>query len=285
MLLGTGRRPLAAQRSHARLARAARPVADRVRSCRRAQATPGRGLVSCVGLPGSWRLLLTSHANADNAVTLAEGWNGVRWAVQRTPRLGVVLDGVSCPSVSVCFSRRGQPVRTAGGAIYRPQGDPETERGGVGESCRSGGAIARAVPAAPGDAKPVLVASSFPARMPSSVLAADIAPCVLAGADGGGQLIRASAQRSGFARRHALDETRNQQRPRPAGASASNHQAARATMTASLAVKRSEAGDIKPTRGPKPKLSAATRTTMSNLIAIRRIAARARRSGSLRRRP
>jgi hypothetical protein len=49
--------------------------------------------------------------NAGSSVTLAEGWNGLRWAVQRTPRLGQVLSGASCTSTTVCFavgaSRRG----------------------------------------------------------------------------------------------------------------------------------------------------------------------------------
>jgi hypothetical protein len=49
--------------------------------------------------------------SAGTSVTLAEGWNGVRWAIQRTPRLGLVLNGVSCPSATVCVavgaSRRG----------------------------------------------------------------------------------------------------------------------------------------------------------------------------------
>jgi hypothetical protein len=49
--------------------------------------------------------------SAGTTVTLAERWNGVRWAIQRTPRLGLVLNGVSCTSATVCFavgaSRRG----------------------------------------------------------------------------------------------------------------------------------------------------------------------------------
>ena len=49
--------------------------------------------------------------NAGTRVTLAERWNGLRWAVQRTPRLGQVLNGVSCTSTTVCFAvgagRRG----------------------------------------------------------------------------------------------------------------------------------------------------------------------------------
>jgi hypothetical protein len=35
---------------------------------------------------------------------LAERWDGVRWIVQRLPKLGVDLTGVSCPSASVCVA-------------------------------------------------------------------------------------------------------------------------------------------------------------------------------------
>jgi hypothetical protein len=53
-----------------------------------------------------------SFANdAGTTVTLAERWNGLRWAIQRTPRLEVDLNGVSCTSAAVCFAvgagRRG----------------------------------------------------------------------------------------------------------------------------------------------------------------------------------
>jgi hypothetical protein len=66
--------------------------------------------------------------DAGTSVTLAQGWNGMRWTIQRTPRLGMVLNGVSCTSATACFavgvSRRGPlaeqftgPNRTRSGGL------------------------------------------------------------------------------------------------------------------------------------------------------------------------